>query len=570
MNAGSLATRLLGYAWLCALGIALVCSALATDRRTRQVEEYASLCDPFGYLQTGQDVRKAAAAGRLPDFSIESPHNRLLIRMMQSRGLPLRFWDDLVAPLCHHYFPKADHIGVQYPPGTGFMLALFPEGEALHSLDRLAIGLFVATGLVLLVAAAAGRKWLSAGFAILALVLGLEMLSRIDNASFSINAMFAPLLLSSLCLCAAFVFSANRAKSTFVALLFTFFAGWLFGFAIFVRLQVAFLVPGVLVLLWPVRFRDWYKSGWPGFILGLLVGGVLPLLINQSRLTGAWYQSTYGVGNTDPPTLQSFWPNLRFYFAPGKPSQYNWALVVMLISFLALFLWTSRRHDDVRRGVAPDEPAEFLFPLNWRRLSLAALLMWFLPTVYFLTHEVTGHHYPIPQTFGAVLMLALGAFRLEGSKRAPGANGARIKRVLQMAGFTIALSPGLIAITLAWSNYVPPTAERRPRQFVLPADLADDRAWVWADELSGALWYYARKPAHKINFTSPETRLLVFEFVRGRGEPQYIIADGPDMQRMQVEMVQFGATLEQRGEVDGYPYFLIHWPQQGPAKNTAK
>jgi hypothetical protein len=26
------------------------------------------------------------------------------------------------------------------------------------------------------------------------------------------------------------------------------------------------------------------------------------------------------------------------------------------------------------------------------------------------------------------------------------------------------------------------------------------------------------------------------------------------------EIVQLGGTLEQRGEVDGYPYYLIHWP----------
>ena len=562
MKASSLSTRLLGYAWLFALGIALVCAALSTDRRTRLVEEYAWLCDPFGYLQIAQDVRQAAATRSLPDFSIESPHNRLLIDMMKSRGLPLRFWDDMVAPLCHHYFPKADHIGVQYPPGTGFMLALFPEGEALHSLDRVVIGLFVVVGLLMLVIAAVRRTWFAAGFVILALSLGLEMLARIDNASFSINAMFAPLLLSSLCLCAAFGLRAGGTRSAYLVFLFTCLAGILFGFAVLVRLQVAFLIPGVLVLLWPDRLRDWYKSILVAFVSGVLLGGVLPLMMNQSRLTGAWYLSTYGIGNTDPPTLRAFWPNFHFYFDSDKPSQYNWALGVMLISCLALFVWTRRR-------AAPTGPPKFLLPLNWRRVGLAALTMWLIPTVYFLTHEVTGHHYPIPQTFGAVLLLALAAIRLEGNNRAEKTDVGRLSLALQLIGLVVALAPGVSALALAWSNYVPPSAERRPRQFILPADLADDRAWVWADELSGALWYYARKPAHKINFTSPETRLLVFEFVRGRGEPQYLIADGPDMQRMQVEMVQLGATLEQRGEVDGYPYFLIHWPTNRPEKNAA-
>lgn len=52
--------RALGYAWV--LGVALIVSATTTDRRARQVEEYASHCDPFGYLQIAQDTRQAVTA----------------------------------------------------------------------------------------------------------------------------------------------------------------------------------------------------------------------------------------------------------------------------------------------------------------------------------------------------------------------------------------------------------------------------------------------------------------------------------------------------------------------------
>jgi hypothetical protein len=47
---GEWGRRLLGYAWLCALAVALVFSAQTTDRYARQVEEFACFCDPFGYL----------------------------------------------------------------------------------------------------------------------------------------------------------------------------------------------------------------------------------------------------------------------------------------------------------------------------------------------------------------------------------------------------------------------------------------------------------------------------------------------------------------------------------------
>ena len=262
--------RLLGYAWLCTLGVALLVSALTTERKTREVEEYASLCDPFGYLQIAQDTRHAVSQSRLPDFSIESTHHRLLIDMMKARGVSSLYWEDLVAPLCYHYSPAADHIGVQYPPGAGLILAVFPQGKALHWLDRFVIGLFVATGLVMLIVAALRGTWASAGLLILALTIGLEILARIDNASFSINAMFAPLLLASLCLTLAVVVRTDSRIRIIKAWLLTFFAGFFFGFAILVRLQIAFLLPGMIVLLWPARLRNLFKSGLSGFLLGVL------------------------------------------------------------------------------------------------------------------------------------------------------------------------------------------------------------------------------------------------------------------------------------------------------------
>ena len=163
-----------------------------------------------------------------------------------------------------------------------------------------------------------------------------------------------------------------------------------------------------------------------------------------------------------------------------------------------------------------------------------------------------------------MLLLALGAFRLEARKATASSGPGRWRPGIAVAAFILALSPGLFAIQQAWSNYVPATAERSPRQFALPAELADDRAWVWAAELTGTLWYYARKPAHKINFTNSETRVMAYQFVLGRGEPQYIIRDSPVIQIMEDEIVKLGGTLEPRGEVDGFPYFLIHWPAGGP------
>jgi len=99
---------------------------------------------------------------------------------------------------------------------------------------------------------------------------------------------------------------------------------------------------------------------------------------------------------------------------------------------------------------------------------------------------------------------------------------------------------------------------------VLPADLSAEHAWVWADLLSGTFWYYGNKPAFKIGFTVPDTRALVYGFVSERGEPQYLVRDSATMQEIMQEISHMGGRLEPRGEVEGHPYFLIHWPKGGP------
>ena len=65
----------------------------------------------------------------------------------------------------------------------------------------------------------------------------------------------------------------------------------------------------------------------------------------------------------------------------------------------------------------------------------------------------------------------------------------------------------------------------------------------------------------------------MYEFVIRRGEPQYIISDHAGMDAVADEIVQLRGTLERRGEVDGYSYFLIHWPPRfvhGPLPNPPR
>jgi hypothetical protein len=543
----------LGYAWLCSLGMALFLATQSAYHRSLQVEEYAFACDPFGYLVMAQEIRRAVADLELPHFHLESPQTRLLIDLMRSRNLPLPLWDELVAPHAHHYFPQAGYVGVQYPPGTGMTLALFPEGEAVHRLNQTVIWLLLATGITVLIMAGVRGSWITAGFVILALNLGLNILGKIGTMSFSINAMLAPLLVSFLCLSATFGLSPGEGR-WHTAWFLSFLGGCFLGFAMLIRLPIIFLVPGLLMLLWPGWSRLSLKQPIIAWNVGMFCSGILPLVIHQSRLTGAWYLPTYSRFDTPPPSLEPLGANLSYYLGLGPGSQWNWALVVLVAGVVGLMVLRTQSQP-IGSGV------------GWRRLLASVLVVWGVPTVYFLTHPVSIPYYSIPATFGATMLLALGAFTIESRA----ADGKRpIGRGEQGIRWWIALAvvflPGTLAFGQALSSYArsPNPLPVQARPFALPADLAEAPAWVWADLLSGTFWYYAKKPAFKISFTNTETRALVYHFVFERKEPQYLIRDSPDMQRLMDEISQMGGKLEPRGTVDAHPYFAINWPEGGP------
>src|SRR5262245_26962064 len=151
--------QILGSLWVGSLGVALLISAQRAYHWSVQVEEYAYGCDSFGYLRMAREIRRAAGKSELPQFHLESRQTRLLIDRMQAENLPLPSWDEMVAPHAHHYFPHAGHVGVQYPPGTGMALALFPEGYAVHGLNKTVIGLLVGLGILMVVAAGVKQAW---------------------------------------------------------------------------------------------------------------------------------------------------------------------------------------------------------------------------------------------------------------------------------------------------------------------------------------------------------------------------------------------------------------------------
>lgn len=548
-------TQLLSLSWLCLLGISILSSAWNANQRTLRVSEYPAGSDAFGYLVMAKEVRRAVRNLEMPRFILESPQSRLLINAMKSQNVPVSNWHEMVAPLGVRYFPTADHIGIQYPPGTGLALALFPEKRSVHGLNRLVFLSIVTFGVVALVYAGIKRAWVSSGFVALTCYLGFEILGEIGNMSFSINAVLAPLLLALVFLFISFRFASVKRRAAWWAALC---AGLLLGLATLIRMPVILLVPGCLLLVWPRVWIPRIKDAVTAFGLGVFCGGIAPLLVHQHRIAGAWYLPTYGSGDTSSPSLDInlLKSNLAFYFANGPGSRHNWELYILCAGLAGLLLLKPAFHS-ARTG------------LSGRRIIVSALTLWTVPTAFFMTHLIPISYYPVPAIFGTALLLTFAAFTIESSSAddGPYAGAAKLRSVRWFC-LALALLPGLVTVERAWSSpsvahHV--TGETYP-DLIVPAELADERAWVWSEGLSGTLWYYAEKPAYKFGWTNAPTRYLAYRLAFERGEPQYIIRDRTDIEPLLTEVFQLGGVLETRGVIDGYPYYLIRWPQAGPSR----
>jgi hypothetical protein len=549
-----LSTQGPGYVWLILLGAALIVSAHSAYLRALAVEEYPFGADSFGYLQMAKEIRVAAARHELPSFSLESPQTGLLIDFLRSRDVPLASWFAMVGPHAYHYFPRSGRVGVQYPPGTGLLLAFFPAGKAVHGLNRTVIWLLLVTGVLALIVAGLKQAWVAAGGVIFAIEFGLEIISRVGTMSFSINALLVPLLFSLICLFSALHLRLVTAKPRWAPSV-SFLGGLCFGLAVLVRLPVILLLPGLLLLI-GVTSGAHSKSVAIAFSSGILLGGVVPLLIHQHQVAGAWYLPTYSDVDNSAPSLATLRTNIPFYLGTGSGSQWNWALYDALIGFAGLALL---------RGTC----ATTYQGLGWRHLAMAVLVLWGASTAYFLTHQVTTDYYQLPATFGAVTLLMLGAFTIDCSAGRWETELAvtRKGQLHRLALLLMALAPGAAALNYAWSihPWTRSAPEAPVRTLQVPLELADERAWVFADMLTGTIWYYAQHPAYKITFANPATRILVYRFISARREPQYVLRDSPSMQPILDEIVRMGGVAEERGTIDNYPYYRIYWPEGGPA-----
>ena len=207
-------------------------------------------------------------------------------------------WRDAERTPCHPFIPAVDKYVLQYPPGTGFVLSLFPAGFQVVPLYVLAS--IVAVGFSILALAYAStlyRLMLVAAFGDCAIYLMINP----TKASYSM----APTMM--VCALAGFLTAKifidwPRHRLVLLALV-----GLLIGLSVNFRLPNLFLAAGYCLYLAGAfllaRSRETFLQGL-SFGVAFLIG-MTPTLIANAINAGSPFATTYGGVDVVPPELNA-------------------------------------------------------------------------------------------------------------------------------------------------------------------------------------------------------------------------------------------------------------------------
>ncbi|MCA6118528.1 hypothetical protein J6524_27165 [Bradyrhizobium sp. WSM 1738] len=207
-------------------------------------------------------------------------------------------WNDVKRAPCHTWNASADKHVLQYPPGTGFILSLFPAGFRV-------IPLYILTSVV------------AVGFSLLALTLASTVYRLILVAAFGDSAIYlminpakasysvAPTMM--ICALAGFLtaklfMQPSRHRFALWAVI-----GLLIGLSVNFRLANLFLAAGYCLYLAGAfllaRSKETFLQG-TAFGIAFLIG-MVPTLIANAINAGSPFSTTYGGVDVAPPELKA-------------------------------------------------------------------------------------------------------------------------------------------------------------------------------------------------------------------------------------------------------------------------
>jgi hypothetical protein len=361
------------------LVLVLASNVLAISRWSESRGVYDDIC----YLRQAHLFQRFGAGGL--DTNLAKDDDHYLAQKLQAIDFP--GWNDPARVPCHTLMPASNKFVLQYPPGTGFVLALFPSGFQV-------IPLYMLTSAVIF------------GFALLALVYASTLSAAILAGTFGTAASYlminptkasysvAPTMI--VCALAGFLTARLPANGNGHRFALTAAIGLLIGVSVNFRLPNLFLSAGYflffLIAFLGARRRDTLLRG-ISFGVAFLIG-MMPTLVANAINAGSPFATTYGGVDVAPPELKSevLWQYLR------DP---QFILLLIAAGWTAV-LWRGRTGAG---QVAPLVGANLVVNL-----------------IFFMTHPVFTPYYTIPVamlSLWTLLFATLGPHAAEAVAPAP-------------------------------------------------------------------------------------------------------------------------------------------------------
>ena len=364
---------------LCGFGLlAVLASNIWTMSRW---SESRGVYDDVCYLRQAHLFQKYGLGGI--DTNIVFDNDDYLKNKLKAIGYAE--WNDVKRIPCHTLIPAADKYVMQYPPGTGFALALFREGFQVIPLYVLANATILAFAVIALFRA---RDPASLALAAVFGLAALYLMINPSKASYSVP----PTMM--VCAAAGFLtvkYFAGQQRLLVIALI-----GLLIGLSVNFRLPNLLLAAGYCLYLAGafllVRSSENFLQG-ASFGIAFLIG-IGPTLIANAINAGSPFSTTYGGVDVAPPELN---PAVLLSYLVDV----QFTLLAISVAWTA-WLW---RFD---RGRA--RQVAFLVALN-----LA------LNLIFFMTHPIFTPYYIIPIDMLSLWTLLFATLDLRGERAADSA-----------------------------------------------------------------------------------------------------------------------------------------------------
>jgi MFS family permease len=469
--------------------------------------------DPFGYLGQARLFQEYGLIGGL-DTSVRNPTAAYLIKIAKETDRDSSRWKFQIAPPAHHYEPRINRIVDRYPPGTGFFLHFYREGQQERSSQFVILtAVFLAIALCLWFANSLPKLLAVA-------VAGTLLVADIFREEFSYSVHLSLAFSAVIGLLGTLFFYRRGANQIAIAALLAL----LIGLSASIRVSNVLFIAGYLPIAWALLRSPDRAIGLPAAIVAGVIG-FLPLAASQAINAGGVLHPTYPEQDSmafslDPATVLN---ELTLYFGGMKRYQLtNWLAVLAVAGAIVVGVYRRQR----------------LFPILPAALNLAT------GVGFFALHSVFTPWYLLSNAIAALSGAAAFIWFNAGSQ-------TKYQRKFMPHG---AFGAVVMGLALLLSGYffqgVKPAFDRNElAQKFANTDI------VYACEAAGLFVESGIYAACLVGGDFEFTRKVLIR-AAGDGRRQFIVAENPDAQAL-VARTCFGAEKQPFLTVAGFGVFII-------------